>query len=543
MLKRIECDKFTQRIPNQEIVFHSGLNAVVGPDDGANSIGKSTFLQIVDFCFGGNTYGKGESDVIKNVGHHVIRFEFEFGGEVFRFARSTNDPTHIEQFEDNASKIVGLSDFQTFLKERYGVDTHLSLRSVISPFFRIYGKGNLSEKDPLESHPGARKDEAVKLLEALFGKEKDLEDARKRMEESKDRQKAFNQAKKFDFVYTSSIKDEEGLAEAKSQYTALENELNSAIDREDSESIEEEEMISQEDIETKSEYQSLRRKRHALEAKLRYMVGLSEEGRLMSEEDLAELKGFLPSLETKRIDEINTFQKAIIQNVNSEIEEEKRSLQEKISAISQKEKELEQTLASRHIPRSASAALLKGLQEKQRRADELERQIRAYERSKEVSDQCKEAEEEFAEAAKSKHEEIEKEINQSLETMNDALYNTSRYAPSISITRGGYSYSTYNDVGEGSSYKGILLLDLALLKLTSLPCAIHDSMLFNGIWKEPLEGIFSIYESLDKQVFIAIDKTNRLGEKTQKAIQDHKVLFLGPNESALFGRSWAEKSK
>ena len=370
-----------------------------------------------------------------------------------------------------------------------------------------------------------------------------MEDARKRMEESKDRQKAFNQAKKFDFVYTSSIKDEEGLAEAKSQYTALENELNSAIDREDSESIEEEEMISQEDIETKSEYQSLRRKRHALEAKLRYMVGLSEEGRLMSEEDLAELKGFLPSLETKRIDEINTFQKAIIQNVNSEIEEEKRSLQEKISAISQKEKELEQTLASRHIPRSASAALLKGLQEKQRRADELERQIRAYERSKEVSDQCKEAEEEFAEAAKSKHEEIEKEINQSLETMNDALYNTSRYAPSISITRGGYSYSTYNDVGEGSSYKGILLLDLALLKLTSLPCAIHDSMLFNGIWKEPLEGIFSIYESLDKQVFIAIDKTNRLGEKTQKAVQDHKVLSLGPNGSALFGRSWAEKSK
>ena len=103
MLKRIECDKFTQRIPNQEIVFHSGLNAVVGPDDGANSIGKSTFLQIVDFCFGGNTYGKGESDVIKNVGHHVIRFEFEFGGEVFRFARSTNDPTHIEQFEDSRS--------------------------------------------------------------------------------------------------------------------------------------------------------------------------------------------------------------------------------------------------------------------------------------------------------------------------------------------------------------------------------------------------------------------------------------------------------
>ena len=36
-----------------EIVFNSGLSVVLGTNTGDNSIGKSTFLLIVDFVFGG----------------------------------------------------------------------------------------------------------------------------------------------------------------------------------------------------------------------------------------------------------------------------------------------------------------------------------------------------------------------------------------------------------------------------------------------------------------------------------------------------------
>lgn len=48
MLKKIYCEKFLQK----EILFHSGLNAVVGDDVASNSIGKSTMLMIIDFVFG-----------------------------------------------------------------------------------------------------------------------------------------------------------------------------------------------------------------------------------------------------------------------------------------------------------------------------------------------------------------------------------------------------------------------------------------------------------------------------------------------------------
>ena len=53
MLKQISCDKFLEKGKIREpIIFHLGLNTVMGSENAANSIGKSTFLLIFDFIFG-----------------------------------------------------------------------------------------------------------------------------------------------------------------------------------------------------------------------------------------------------------------------------------------------------------------------------------------------------------------------------------------------------------------------------------------------------------------------------------------------------------
>jgi len=75
MLKQISCDKFMAN--NQvrpPIVFHKGLNAVIGDSDSHNSIGKSTLLMIIDFCFGGEDYIDKEKDVVNSIGEHTIKF-------------------------------------------------------------------------------------------------------------------------------------------------------------------------------------------------------------------------------------------------------------------------------------------------------------------------------------------------------------------------------------------------------------------------------------------------------------------------------------
>ena len=64
MLKEIRCDKFISNgVIRDPICFHSGLNTVLGSASGTNSIGKSTFLMIIDFVFGGNDYADKTSDV------------------------------------------------------------------------------------------------------------------------------------------------------------------------------------------------------------------------------------------------------------------------------------------------------------------------------------------------------------------------------------------------------------------------------------------------------------------------------------------------
>ncbi|PSA78197.1 hypothetical protein [Corynebacterium diphtheriae] len=65
-----------------------GLNTVLGTENTENSIGKSTTLLAIDFCFGGSDYIDKAKDVVKNIGHHEIRFAFLLGGETHYFRGS-----------------------------------------------------------------------------------------------------------------------------------------------------------------------------------------------------------------------------------------------------------------------------------------------------------------------------------------------------------------------------------------------------------------------------------------------------------------------
>lgn len=92
MLVEVQCDKFMRDGQIREpIQFHKGLNAVLGDDNGSNSIGKSTFLMILDFVFGGTDYVKKCTDVHENVGRMRSTSRSSSMGflTAFRGARST----------------------------------------------------------------------------------------------------------------------------------------------------------------------------------------------------------------------------------------------------------------------------------------------------------------------------------------------------------------------------------------------------------------------------------------------------------------------
>ena len=80
MLHEIYCEQFHQK----RIVFNPGLSVVLGTNAGDNSIGKSTFLLIIDYVFGGSTYAGIQRLFQSDLSEMVSRYDIIRRAELYR---------------------------------------------------------------------------------------------------------------------------------------------------------------------------------------------------------------------------------------------------------------------------------------------------------------------------------------------------------------------------------------------------------------------------------------------------------------------------
>lgn len=201
MLSEIRCDAFKSYGKTRDtIIFHPGLNTVLGGAAANNSIGKSTFLLIIDYCFGGETYDK--SDIKNHVGDHTICFAYEFDGKKYYFSRTVSQKKIVNVCDSNYQMLetMKLDDFKKFLYEHYCPEVEdATFREVTGRFFRIAGKKNDTINNPLnEGSPSM--EPAVVALEKLFGLYRYVGALRKQLKESEDKKKAYAQARKLQLV-------------------------------------------------------------------------------------------------------------------------------------------------------------------------------------------------------------------------------------------------------------------------------------------------------------------------------------------------------
>lgn len=82
---------------------------MLGTKDGKNSIGKSSFLMVLDFVFGGDDYINKCPDIQENVKGHVICFAFENDGVISKFSRSTLSPNMVSVCDENYKELESIS--------------------------------------------------------------------------------------------------------------------------------------------------------------------------------------------------------------------------------------------------------------------------------------------------------------------------------------------------------------------------------------------------------------------------------------------------
>lgn len=535
MLERIKSAIFAEGI----IDFHEGLNVVLGDNKGSNSIGKSTLLMIVDFVFGGNTYISHNSDVVANLGHHDFGFTFKFNNTEYHFVRGTENPDIVFKSNNKYEKLyeIRVNDLTKKLKRLYELDAdQLTFRAAVNTYSRVWGKENNNVKKPLHSFAQDNFSQTVTNLIKLFNKYDAIAMQDKELKRLEDQRLVLNKAGNHKLIpkitktkFGKNTKEIEALIKeierlGKSTYSPSG----------DITEIVSEEMISLREI-----------KKRLLDERGYYISRLNRTQRTIKKSAGAgfeNLLEFFPNVNVEKLQDIESFHQGISSILSDELENAKKELASKIDEL---EKEINQVIKKQERllkPDEELNVFIDSLIELSSRLKSLQLENDYYNKLSGLKDDVDTQKGELEDLKENIVEEINKAINTKLKEINDLIHEDKRTAPELNLTYSRYDYKFFDNTGTGKAYTNLIIFDLAILTLTKMPYIMHDSFLFKNIEKEAIEQIIKFYNSMTKQVFIAIDIIDMYNKKTQKILEDKKVILLS-NDKLLTIKDWRDSNK
>lgn len=533
MLREIYCDKFHQK----QIVFNSGLSVVLGTNTGDNSIGKSTFLLIVDYVFGGNTYAN-TADIIENVGAHDIYFAFVFGGETFKLCRNSIYSQTIWKCDDTYEKVkqIRLDDYCKWLDSKYAMSLpELSFRDAVGRYIRVYGKNNCDERRPLHYLVTEKAEKACDALLKLFDKYVPLKETEKAAQQSETELTAYRKAQSLQFVakITKSVynKNTKEILNIEAQIEKLSSGLEHGL-------LDVDAAASEQAVYVKKLLSRVRRARSKVKAQSDLIDENGTYAFSATTDSFADLQHFFPNAAITHLENIEGFHRTISAVFKDELRTERRNLDKELAEYDRIISEYEAQLQELIQTPSLSKVVLTRHAELLREKDRMEKENEAYEKLQ----QLKKARDDDAERLKTIKERqltlVSQRLNEEMKRLNDAIYKGSYNAPILSFSDTDYKFFTPDDTGTGIAYKGLVVYDLAVLNLTKLPILVHDSVVLKQISDDAIEKIIELYSTCGKQVIIALDKQDSYSEKTSALLSNAAVLKLAKGGQELFGRSW-----
>lgn len=582
MLYEIWCDRFRTGGKDGQIRppirFHAGLNAVLGTQTRSNSIGKSTFLMIIDYVFGGIDYLDSDAHIF--VGEHEIYFTFRFGDTMHRFCRKTiekdvvylcencswaEEEARLERIRLNEEKAkdapallehdlnpyvltdetLKVDEYCKFLFNEYRIESeNISFRNIVGRYFRVYGRPNHDEHQPLHNTPREKDSEAITALQRLFGETQQIKDLKANEKEKAEEKKAYKAAQKYHLV--RHITTKKALKQATEERDKLQEELNDLIRSKDREVEQADLSRSDEAAAINRKLAALRRNRSRLKSQLEALYINIDGHTAVTRGDIRDLAFFFPDVNIVELQSIEDFHQRLRAVLESEMSEERAQLQSSIDNLDAEIRALEEQYRSLGIPTRLPTPFLQDYSDLTMRINDLNAQIDSFQKNKDVDDAHKAAAAALKAAQEKELPRIAGEINAQMVRISDEILGPEREAPRLDLKDGkSYTFGTSTNRGTGNNYKNLIIYDLSILTKTGLPAFIHDSFLLTDIGDTPTGAIVKQYiktEPSGKQVFIALDKTKSYGEETDKDLNDHQVLYLSEDGNELFGWSWDHKT-
>lgn len=537
MLREIYCDAFNQK----KVCFNEGLNVVLGTSSGTNSIGKSTFMLIIDFVFGGNTYANSE-DIIKNVKEHRICWTFEFGDIKYYFARRVPESKEVEECNDKYEVMNKISneDYCKWLGKQTGLNIeNLTFRDAVGRYIRAYGKDNCLEKKPLHSFPRESDLSASTALLKLFNMYAPISSVKNQADQSEDKYKAFDKAQKLNFIakigkrqYKQNLKD----------IDRLEHELTKLAEGLENGLLDVDAAASEEAIEIKKSLSRARRYRSSLLGKVAVINDNKEYNFSVTDNTYTELQKYFPNVNLNALEEVEVFHKKIALIFKQELQEENKRLMKEIDEYNSFIISLESQLKNLIQNPKLSKIVLKKHADGLKELDTKRKENESFDKLEQLKKE-KETDKERLNKIKIKQFGVlADKVNKEMHRINNIIYNGKYNSPVLTFNGNTYHFFTTNDTGTGIAYKGLVVYDLAVFNLTNLPILVHDSVVLKQISDEAIECIMKQYIASGKQVIIALDKQDSYTKKTAKILEQNSILRLSSNGKELFGRFWGQNN-
>lgn len=543
MLVEIMCDEFKDHgKPRGRIPLRAGLNTVMGSASGSNSIGKSTFLMIIDFVFGGDDYVEKLTDVQTEVGEHRICFTFKFADGLHHFYRSNVDYKNVQKCDKDYQPIenglISLNQYLSFLQTHYDMDlVGLTFRNAIGRSMRVYKRETLDEEHPLHQAKQETAKSAIEGLLKLTDLYSGIEAQSKITTEAKDKYTTFKKAQKYQYIpfvtkQSDYDKNEARIVELTEQAEELARKSTSGLLDLDSIQAEQVSVLQ-------GKLSNFKRQRSRLLSQLRAIRVDRDLGKKGFKRNYDDLLRFFPEVDLKRIEAIEGFHKQLAGILKKEFLETEENMQAALDLIESEMAQIESEISQMAKTTDLSKVVLEQYAAIDKELKTLRSANDNFIKTTELSDVAKAYEAELNRLVVEQIAIMQQEINSEMLDINNTIYGGRKTAPTLTITDAShYTFFTPRDGGTGAQYKGLVVFDLAMLELTKLPVVAHDSVMLKQIEDDAIEKIMELYAGTSKQVFIAMDKEGTYTEKAQKIMEASKVLQLSPGEGALFGRTW-----
>lgn len=492
----IKCDKFISYGKTREpIVFHEGLNTILGGANANNSIGKSTMLLIIDFVFGGDEYLN--SDAVNHVGVHEIHFIFEFSKNHY-FSRDTANKNTVYKTDKNFNHLeeISITDFREFLKEQYNLDFYLgSFRESIGRYFRIYGKENHNEKDPLKAALNEATNNAIKALEKLYDSFRILEEYQQSIKDLRSKIKASEDAKKQNIISYGSIKNKKQYNENLKNLHSLDEELKKITETNNEDFIELNVRVADEISSIKLKLNNLLKDKVRIQSQIKLVLENLQTGTKNSNiKSFDELLEFFPRVNVKKIEEIEYFHNKITEILKKEYKEELARLESLKISYDETISSLKNGLNRHGTPANIPTSYLQKFSSIEKQKSMLENQNSDYLELLELKNKRKENENHLKGIEEKELNDISSTINEQMVRFNDRIYEKQRKAPVLKFNSNkSYEFSTPDDSGTGTNFKSLVIFDLSVLETSALSAIAHDSLIFKNMGDEPIDNLMKLY--------------------------------------------------